>query len=325
MANYIQHVKLIDDAGDKLLISTDGAALVQVADTLDITASGTITTQNLVSAGAATAGSAVEIATNGRTTLGIQTVGTYTGALSLQGTIDGTVWVTTSDTRISRFSSTTKSSTIASGIQSIFQTPISGFLKVRVTGLAAMSGSVVVTLIANSGPSMFTNTVVSDEDGLLLHVITSGSDALVNTTNELITGAMNYSFNDGTATWDRKRNNSEVPALTSAARTVTTSSADLTLHDGKGITVTLDVTAQGGANTLTLTIDYKDSLSNKYINLLTSALVTAVSVNKYKVYPGLTASANLVVNDVVPRLYRVTVTVGDTVSATYSISVQRHS
>jgi len=56
---------------------------------------GNITTQNLVPAGAATEGSAVELSLAGNAAfVGIQVTGTYTGALSLQATVNGTSWIT---------------------------------------------------------------------------------------------------------------------------------------------------------------------------------------------------------------------------------------
>lgn len=108
---------------------------------------GVISTQNLVPAGVATANSAVEVDVSNASTLLIQTVGTYTGALSVQGTVDGTTWVTIggSDALI-RYTSGAKAATIASGVQDIHAVDVTGLMKARVAGLAAMTGSVTVTL-----------------------------------------------------------------------------------------------------------------------------------------------------------------------------------
>ena len=118
----------------------------------DATASGNITTQNLVPAGAATAGSAVEISLSGQNSLSIQAVGTYTGALSVQGTIDGTNWVTLTGSGII-YANGSQSSTITSATQSLFSVNVTGFAKARVTGLAAMTGTVTVTLRASAAAS----------------------------------------------------------------------------------------------------------------------------------------------------------------------------
>lgn len=121
----------------------------------DTIATGNITTQNLVPAGTATASSAVEIAMAGRAGVVIQTTGTYTGALSIQGTVNGTVWVTMSDASLLKnVNSGAYAATIASATQGIFILNAPGYVKVRVTGLAAMSGTATVTINANAAPNM---------------------------------------------------------------------------------------------------------------------------------------------------------------------------
>ena len=111
------------------------------------TVTGTITTQNLVPAGVATANSAVEIDLNGMCALGVQVTGTYTGALSLQGTVDGTTWVTLA-TGAPGFRMDTGAviQTIVSAAQGLFQFNVAGLVKARITGLAAMTGTATVTL-----------------------------------------------------------------------------------------------------------------------------------------------------------------------------------
>jgi len=127
---------------------------VAVRETTAATASGNITTQNLVPAGAATANSAVEITLNGASTLTIQTTGTYTGALSLQGTINGTTWVTFGGIPLLNINTGGYLATITSALQSIFQADVTGFTKARVTGLAAMTGTAAVSLSASTAPAM---------------------------------------------------------------------------------------------------------------------------------------------------------------------------
>jgi hypothetical protein len=121
----------------------------------DNTASDTITTQNLnPSSGTATPGSAVEIALGtGQNTIAFQTVGTYTGALSLQGTVDGSNWVTLGGNAIFNVNTGLWLSTVTSGLQGIFLSKVSGFNRVRITALAAVTGSVTVTIAASAGDS----------------------------------------------------------------------------------------------------------------------------------------------------------------------------
>lgn len=124
-------------------------------EALDVKASGVISAQNQVPAGAATANSAVEIDTDGKTTLTIQTAGTYTGALSVQGAVDASApWVTLGGTPILNENTGATSSTIASAAQSIYQVDVSGFDKVRVTALAAVTGSATISLRATQASSI---------------------------------------------------------------------------------------------------------------------------------------------------------------------------
>lgn len=119
------------------------------------TKQGTITTQNLVPAGAATANSAVELELGGKYNfLGIQVTGTYTGALSVQFSVDGNTWVTVAGTvvgnSIEDITVGTAAATIASAAQGIRRIRCTGMNKVRVTGLAAMTGTATVTLLATN-------------------------------------------------------------------------------------------------------------------------------------------------------------------------------
>lgn len=129
------------------------AASTSIPTTLSIeNTSGTITTQNLVPAGNATANSAVEITLNGAAGAAIQTTGTYTGALSLQVTADGSNWITVGGSPFKNMNTGGALTTITSALQSTFQAEVGGFLKARITGLAAMTGTATVSIraIANT-------------------------------------------------------------------------------------------------------------------------------------------------------------------------------
>lgn len=146
-----------NDAKKVNLYVWDGSAWVRSSSSgsTDNTVTDVITTRNLVPAGVATAGSAVEISLGeGQNTIAIQTVGTYTGALTLQGTVDGTTWVSFASGSV-LFNNATSLwlTTITSGLQGVFMAKVSGLSKVRVTGLAAMTGSVTVSMAASSGDS----------------------------------------------------------------------------------------------------------------------------------------------------------------------------
>lgn len=118
----------------------------------DLTATGSITTQNLVPAGAATAGSAVSLTgLAGMATASIQVTGTYTGALSAQATVDGTNWVTLGGTPFLNINTGVLSGTIASAAVGVFQLDVSAFKQFRITGLAAMTGTAVVSIQTSNG------------------------------------------------------------------------------------------------------------------------------------------------------------------------------
>lgn len=120
------------------------------------TSTGNITTQNLVPNGAATANSAVEITLNGAASLSIQVTGTYTGALSIQLTNDGNRWETITATSIVNTITGAYTATIASATIGIFQFECGGFLRARITALAAVTGTATITLRATNSSSLVT-------------------------------------------------------------------------------------------------------------------------------------------------------------------------
>ena len=164
---------------------------------------------------------------------------------------------------------------------------------------------------------------VDAQKNLLVGIRNSSGVELTATTADGITsgaallGNGQYVFNG--ASWDRQRGNTQNTLLASAARTVTTSSADQTNYIASGAIIVVDVTVIPSGS-LTLTIEGKDTLSGKYFTLLTGAAISTVSTNVYRVYPALTAVANLVANDIIPRTYRITITAGDATSITYSVA-----
>lgn len=120
------------------------------AQTFPQLVSGSITTQNLVPAGAATAGSAVELIVPANApVVSIQVSGTYTGALSVQAATDSVNYVTlAAGTAITNVAAGTGAATITTGQVGVFSINPSGALRIRVTGLAAMTGTAIVTLRA---------------------------------------------------------------------------------------------------------------------------------------------------------------------------------
>lgn len=109
--------------------------------------SGNITTQNLNATSAATEGSCVtmDVRDKGAVSVGVQD--TYTGALSAQRTTDGSTWETLTASTTFTNKAGTSTATITSGTTGTFQlSGVTGFLKARVCGLAAVTGSAKVTM-----------------------------------------------------------------------------------------------------------------------------------------------------------------------------------
>lgn len=135
-------------------------------------------------------------------------------------------------------------------------------------------------------------------------------------------------------TWDRARNNEAATLLASAARTALASSADQVNYNGRGIMVVVNVTAEAGTTTLTLTIQGKDPVSSNYFDLIAGVVVynaatdTPTVTRAVLVYPGAlvadaigAGNANLISAKAlaIPRTWRVTVTPSDASSQTYSV------
>jgi hypothetical protein len=121
----------------------------------DVAASSTITTQNLVPAGTATASSAILSGQlNGQSTINIQVTGVYTGALSLQGTLNNTNWVTIGGLVFTDVGNGTQTATIPSAATSIYQADCAGFSAVRVTALGAVTGTATITIRASAAAGL---------------------------------------------------------------------------------------------------------------------------------------------------------------------------
>ena len=167
----------------------------------------------------------------------------------------------------------------------------------RVDGYFAANGRLVVLLDA-------------------LPTAAAGADSAANPTTPIV-GAAALLFN-GT-TWEREYTSTTGTALASAARTASIDTADIANYSARGLHVVIDATAVTATPSITVTIQGKDSLSGQYYTILAAAAITAVSTTVLRVYPGLTAAANLVANDVLPRNWRVSVAAADADSITYSV------
>ena len=98
-----------------------------------------------------------------------------------------------------------------------------------------------------------------------------------------------------------------------SAQASTLSSADADNLSAFGGHIVIDVTAITGTTpTLTVSVEGKDPVSGKYYTILTSAAISTVSTTVLRIFPSATASANTIANDIIPRTFRVTSTLGGT-------------
>jgi hypothetical protein len=120
--------------------------------------------------------------------------------------------------------------------------------------------------------------------------------------------------------WLRAKSNDNQVVLASAARTATVSSATFNNVNFRGGQFIIDVTAvPGAAPSVVFSIEARDATSGTFFSLLDSVAIVAVGQTVLRVYPGLTAVANLVASDLLPWQWRVTATHGNANSITYSV------
>lgn len=107
----------------------------------------------------------------------------------------------------------------------------------------------------------------------------------------------------------------------SAARTATPTAVTVNTSRIKGLRLVIDTTVvPGSAPSNVVTVDAVDNTSGKFINLLTSAAITAVGTVALSIALGATVAANVAVSTFLSDSVRVTVTHGNGNSVTYSVS-----
>jgi len=113
--------------------------------------------------------------------------------------------------------------------------------------------------------------------------------------------------------------NEYIELLASLARTANVDTPDQTNFGHKGLHLIIDVTSVTLTPSVVPTIQGKDPLSGKYYNLLVGLAITATGTTVLKVYPGITASANVSASDLLPQIWRVRMVHADVDSITYSV------
>lgn len=174
----------------------------------------------------------------------------------------------------------------------------SGLLTIITTG----------TLIAGSPLTQYLQVTASDTVNDVAAAIRSLMDVAAITDNyavggtlaEVILTANTEAANDATL-------NIDYHITTDIGLTAAASSANTTAGGA-----TIDVTPK---------IEAYDTVSGKYYDILTGLAITAVGTTILKVHPLLTASANVIAKDMLPKNYRVTMTHGDALVTVYSVAI----
>ncbi len=114
----------------------------------------------------------------------------------------------------------------------------------------------------------------------------------------------------------------ELTYLVLAARTATpTKQNKANTVKARGAVIVIDVTAIAATPSVVFTVQGFDSASGKYYTILASAAIVGTGTTILRVYPGLTAAANLVASDVMPRIWAIDAVHGNANSITYSVGV----
>lgn len=106
----------------------------------------------------------------------------------------------------------------------------------------------------------------------------------------------------------------------SAARTATPTAVTKRVDRHRGCLLLIDVTAIAATPSVVPKVEGVTASGAVYA-ILTGAAITATGQTALKIYPGVTASANVAVSDVLPQTIKVTLTHGDTDSITYSVDL----
>ncbi len=160
------------------------------------------------------------------------------------------------------------------------------------------------------------------------------ADAFTQLSNVLAAAGFQHLYNN--ATWDRERNNYFIlDVVPLAARTATFNTAAQVNYNHRGIRVDIEITTFSGTSpTLTCTIDLEneanspnfDALRAQGIPVATGAIESAAFYNTLTAYPGLLQDITTLYfrqfNIVVPRVFRLTFTLGGTTpSFTYAAGI----
>lgn len=120
--------------------------------------------------------------------------------------------------------------------------------------------------------------------------------------------------------------NSVVNALNLVGVTADTTGNDMDNASCRSAVVVIDITAIDGSGSpsMTFTVEGKDPISGKYYTILASAAKTSTGTTVLRIDPNIAASANLIAQDVMPKVWRVKMVKANTLTngtATVGVSL----
>lgn len=113
---------------------------------------------------------------------------------------------------------------------------------------------------------------------------------------------------------------SQVTIYPAVARTASSNSADIFRTLERGASFIVVMSAVPGVDTVTFTVQGKDSLGN-YYTILASTAIVGNGTTVLTVCPGCAATANVSANTVLPDVYRIITTHSSGTSFTYSVTL----
>ena len=180
------------------------------------------------------------------------------------------------------------------------------------SGWDMMRGTAAAGVLASVAISTTTADAVNNNAG-------AGVRTLSGATGQLETRPTNFNG----STWDRERGNEDVILLASALRTVTTTTADQTNFNGRGIMFIVNVTAEDGTVTLSPRISFVDPVTGTGAIFWTAtSVISSTGFFTYLLYPGAIGAdfgGTEAVSIALPRTWSLTMTLGGTTSMTYSV------
>jgi hypothetical protein len=87
----------------------------------------------------------------------------------------------------------------------------------------------------------------------------------------------------------------------------------------RGLHLIVDATVIAGGETVTPKLQGFDSASGKYYDLLVGVAISATGTTVLKLYPSISAVANVAASDVLPAVWRVVLTHSASGSHTYTV------